>query len=227
MVGRLSVPDGDGKRPAVLILHAGSGIDEFALGKANQLAELGYVALAADYHGDGREITNEEMFQRCRHDLGANPERSVSIMTAGLEVLFGEKRTDRSKVVAIGYCYGGTLALELGRSGEDVKAIVAFHAGLTTSRPDASAQIRGPVLVCTGSDDPNVPVDQRHAFEEEMSAAGVDWQMLVFGGVQHAFTNQNAARLSAERGLPGLKYDARADRRSWKAMLDLFDDVLR
>jgi dienelactone hydrolase len=167
------------------------------------------------------------LLQRCRHELSPDPDRGVRIMTAGLEVLLGDKRADPSKVVVIGYCYGGTLALEFGRSGADLKAIVCFYAGLVTPRPSASSNIRGSVLVCTGSEDPYVPLAMRQAFEEEMTAAGVDWQVNVYGGAKHNFSNPDSERIAAERGAKGLGYDAKTDKRSWRAMLDLFDEVTK
>src|SRR5215207_1664323 len=113
MVGRLAVPDGEGKRPAVLIAHEGNGLDELQLSRADRLAELGYVSFALDYHGGGRVISDREaMFARLA-ELGANPERTRAIARAGLDVLLSEPRADASRVAAIGYCFGGTVALEL------------------------------------------------------------------------------------------------------------------
>jgi dienelactone hydrolase len=104
-----------------------------------------------------------------------------------------------------------------------VKAVVGFHAGLVTTRPQESHNIGGSVLVCIGADDPLISSEQRDAFEEEMRPAGVDWRMNLYGGVEHSFTHQ----LADSAGIPGIKYDALADARSWRAMLDLFDETLR
>lgn len=222
MLGRLAVPEGGEIRPAVLILHEGPGLDPFQLGRANRLAEEGYVALAADYHGEGRAFADPAQMMDRLGELSGDPDRAVEIVAAGYDVLLAEPRTDRSRVAVIGYCYGGTLALEFARSGAQLRAVVGFHAGLETSRPEASENIRGSVLICTGADDPFVPFERRRAFEAELTAAGVDWQMHVYGGVRHSFTNPNAA----EHGAEGLKYDAVADRRSWQAMLDLYGQVM-
>jgi len=140
---------------------------------------------------------------------------------AGLDVLLAEPTTDAGRVAAIGYCFGGALMLELGRSGADLKAIVGFHPGLRTTRPEDSRNITGTVLICVGADDPYVTIEDRTAFEAEMKDAGVDWRMQVYGGVAHTFTHPNAA----EAVLPGLRYDPRADALSWRAMLELFDEV--
>ena len=138
-----------------------------------------------------------------------------------MRVLLDEPRVDPSNVAAIGYCFGGTVVLELARSGADLKAIVGFHPGLSSTRPEDARNIKGKVLMCVGSEDPLIPQEQRVAFEDEMRAAGVDWQMNLYGGAVHSFTHPWADRV----GVPYIKYDERADRRSWQAMLDLFREV--
>ncbi len=125
-------------------------------------------------------------------------------------------------MAAIGYCFGGTMALELARGGEDLKAVVGFHSGLQTSRPDDAKHIKGRVLVCIGSEDPLIPPDQRAAFEQEMRDAGVDWRMNLYGGAAHSFTNPRAS----EAGMAGIEFHAPTDVRSWTAMRDLFDEAL-
>jgi dienelactone hydrolase len=124
-------------------------------------------------------------------------------------------------VAALGYCFGGTVALELARAGADLKAIVGFHPGLSSPRSEDSRNIKGKVLMCVGNDDHLIPQEQRRAFEEEMTTAGVDWQMHVYGGAVHSFTHPRADRA----GLAYIRYDERADKRSWKAMLDLVDEA--
>jgi len=131
-------------------------------------------------------------------------------------------RTDGHRLAAIGFCFGGTLALELARGGADLKAIVGFHSGLATPRPQDAGAIVGKVLVLIGADDPIIPPEQRSAFEDEMRAGGVDWQLHLYGGVQHSFTNPRANNT----GLPGIAYHEPTDRRSWRAMRDLFDETL-
>ena len=151
----------------------------------------------------------------------ADPLRARGIGMEGLEILLQEPRTDPQRVAAIGYCYGGTLALELARGEADLKAVVGFHSGLVTARPNDAVNILGKVLVLIGADDPIVDNDQRRGFEEEMTGGGVDWQMVVYGGAVHSFTNPRAANFDA----PGIDYHEPTDRRSWQAMLDLFAEV--
>ena len=117
------------------------------------------------------------------------------------------------------------MVLEMARGGADLKAVVGFHPGLTPSRPRDSVNIRGSVLVCIGSEDPIVPADTRLAFEQDMRAAGVDWRMNIYGGAEHSFTHPRTADPDANV-LPGIKYHQPTDERSWRAMLDLFDEVL-
>jgi dienelactone hydrolase len=153
--------------------------------------------------------------------LMADPAATRQRGFAGLAVLLDRPETDAARVAVIGYCFGGTMALELARAGADVKAVVGFHPGLTLS--DDSVNITGSVLMCVGRDDPYARADTRLAFEEEMRSAGVaDWTLEVYGGVGHSFTNIH----SASMGTAGLGYNAAADRRSWRSMLHLFEDTI-
>jgi dienelactone hydrolase len=221
MIGTLALPDGSERRPGVLVSHEGPGLDEHARDIAAKLAELGYVAFALDYHGDGRPLADREQMMARIGELRADPLRIRAIATAGLDVLRAETRTDHDRLAAIGYCFGGTVSFELARSGADVKAVVGFHAGLGTKRPEDAHDIRGKVLALIGADDPIVTGAERHAFEDEMRAGGVDWVLTVYGGAEHSFTRRGADGTV----IPGVRYDEATDRRSWRAMLDLFDEV--
>ncbi len=223
MRGRLAVPDGDGPFPAVLIAHEANGLDEFQRQRAEHYCDLGYVALALDYHGGGKVFTQSEapeMMQQLEV-LGSDPDEIRRRGQAGLDALLSQPTVDPAKVAAVGYCFGETVAMELARTGADLKAVVGFHPGLNILRPGESRHIRGKVLMCIGADDPVVSAEQRAAFEEEMRSAGVDWRMHLYGGVQHSFTHPN----SGTYGLPGLKYDERAAARSWRAMTDVLEEV--
>jgi dienelactone hydrolase len=222
MIGTLALPDGSDHRAAVLIAHEGPGLDQHAKDQAERLAGLGYVAFALDYNGEGRMITDRDAMMARLGELAGNPERVRQLGAAGLQILLDEPRTLSSKVAAIGYCFGGTLVLELARMGADLQAVVGFHAGLSTTRPEDARNIRAKVLVCIGAEDPIVPADQRRDFEAEMRAGGVDWQMHLYGGAEHSFTHPRADLV----GIPGIKYHEPSDRRSWTAMLNLFDEVL-
>jgi dienelactone hydrolase len=221
MVGRLALPDGQGLRPAVLIAHEGPGLDDHQKDRASRFAELGYVALALDYHGGGKLLADRDEMMARLAVLSDDPDRTRALANAGLPVLLREPRADASKVAAVGYCFGGTVVLELARAGADIKAVVGFHPGLGTQRPEDARNITGKVLVCVGSDDAFIPVEQRLAFEAEMRSGGVDWRMNLYGGAEHSFTHPWAELAE----IPGVKYDQLTDERSWRAMLDLFDEV--
>ena len=220
MVGRLAVDDAsDERRPAILLCHEGPGLDDHVKGRAERVAALGYVAFALDYHGEGTPLPFPEAQARLQ-ELIDDPGRTRTIAKAGLDVLLSQPQVDASRVAAIGYCFGGSMVLELGRAGTDLKAIVGFHPGLRPSSD--SVNIKGSVLMCIGVDDPILPPDVRRAFEQDMIDAHVaDWRVELYGGVGHSFTNAAIDQF----GLPGFSYDARADHRSWLSMVDLLDQV--
>jgi dienelactone hydrolase len=221
-VGHLALPDSDGARAGVLLCHEGFGIDEHATGHADRLAaELGVVAFALDYYGGGRRVSAQEMGQRLGV-LSQEPDQIRALGYAGLNILLAQSRVDRSRVAAIGFCFGGTMALELARAGADLAAVVGFHSGLNTASPAAPGSVRGSVLVCIGADDPFIPPSQRAEFEEEMQKAGADWRISLYGGAVHSFTSPAADA----RGMDGIAYHETAHRRSWAEMSALLSDAL-
>ncbi len=219
-LGHMAVPDGDDPRPAVLVCHEGPGMTAHSRHRADRLAaELGYVAFALDYWGDGQPLPADEVMPKIGA-LMADQAETRRRATTALDLLLAHPRADRSRVGAMGYCFGGTMALELGRDGAPVHAIVGFHSGLANATPADAANITGKVLVCIGVDDPIIPPAQRQAFEDEMNAAGVDWQMLLHSGAGHSFTNR-----LADGSRPGFQYHEASDLRSWRAMAAHFDEV--
>jgi dienelactone hydrolase len=221
LVGQLAVDDSRiGARPAVLVCHEGNGLSEHSKRAAERLAELGYVAFALDYYGDGAVLAPEDMPDRFA-EISSDPELTRGIAAAGLAELLASEYTDPTRVAAIGFCFGGTMALELARAGTDLRAVVGFHSGLGAVGPIAEAGIGAKVLVAIGASDPWVPAEQRAAFEREMTDAGVDWQLLLLGGNVHSFTNPAVDALEN----PALRYDAAAEARAWRAVLGLFDEV--
>jgi dienelactone hydrolase len=220
-----SDPTRKAKRPGVLIAHSGPGLGDQAKSTAQRLADVGYAAFALDYHGGGKVLTDTaEMMARITSHI-EDPTHIRIRMQKALEVLVAQAEVQADSVGAIGYCFGGTAVLELARSGALIKATVGFHSGLKTARPQDAAHIRGKVLVCLGADDPLIPVAERNAFEEEMRKGGVDWQMHVYGGAQHSFTEPSIDAKAKAAGFSGMKYDEKADRRSWRSMLELFGEV--
>jgi dienelactone hydrolase len=223
MRGALFLPDASGPRPGVLVFPEIFGLNDHATGRARRLAEMGYAALACDLHGDRAILAELSQAQKVSSAMRENPLRNRARATPALAAFTARPEVDSNKIAAIGFCFGGTMALELARGGADLRAIVGFHSGLATVRPQDAANIKGRVLVCIGADDPGIPPEQRAAFEAEMRDAGVDWQMHLYGATVHSFTNPDAGKVN----MPGaIRYGAEADARSWAAMRQLFSEVL-
>ena len=210
-----------GARPGVVLFPEAFGIGDHVIERARRLAALGYVALAADPYGDGVQAQDLpraiELMTAVRSDVNRWRARAQ----AALDALCAEPSVDRTKLAAIGYCFGGSTALELGRSGAPLRAVVSFHGGLEAPKPEDAKNIRAKVLVCHGANDPLIPPAQVAAFEAQMRDTTVDWQLTSYGGAVHSFTNPDADKL----GNPALAYNAAADRRSWAAMLALFEEA--
>jgi dienelactone hydrolase len=222
MRGTLAVPEGAGPFPGVLIAHEGPGLDDVQRARAAEIAGLGYVGLALDYHGPHAPFADRgRMMSRLDH-LSAEPDEARALGAAALDVLAAQPAVDGSRVAAIGYCYGATIALELARQGAPLRAVVGFHPGLRTIRPQDAVNITGRVLMFVGADDPIIPPEHRLDFEREMREGGVDWQLVVYGGVQHSFTHP----LASQAGVPGIAYDERAATDSWLTMTNLLAAVL-
>jgi dienelactone hydrolase len=213
-----------GRRPGVLVFHEGLGLGDFVMARARMLAELGYVALAADMFGDRRQARNLQEVAKLVGELRNQPETLRARGRAALATLAALPQVDANRLAAIGFCFGGSVVLELAREGADLKAVVSFHGVLTTRTPAASGKVKASVLVLTGADDPLAPPEQVKAFEDEMRAAEVrDWQVISYGNTLHGFTNPAADGSMMRTAL----YSAQADRRSWASMRGLFDEVLR
>src|SRR5712671_6327503 len=212
------------RRPGVLVFHEGLGLGEFAMARARMLAELGYVALAADMFGDRRQARNLQEVAKLVGELRSQPETLRARGHAALATLAALPHVDVHRMAAIGFCFGGSVVLELARDGADLKAVVSFHGVLATRTPAVSGKVKASVLVCTGADDPLAPSEQVKAFEEEMRAADVrDWQVISYGNTLHGFTNPAADGSMMRTAM----YSEQADRRSWTAMKGLFDEVFR
>src|ERR1700712_267817 len=177
-------------RAGVLVFPEAFGLGEHAISRAERLAALGYVALACDLHDLQGAIG-------LLQPLFAAPERTRARARGGLQALTSRPEVDAGRIASIGFCFGGTMSLELARSGAALKAVVGFHSGLATVAPKSPpGSIKPRILVCIGADDPMFPAEQRNAFEAEMHKAGADWQMQLYGNTVHSFTNPNAARVN-------------------------------
>lgn len=215
-------PAQGGKRPAVLVFPEWWGLNDYSRSRATQLAQMGYVAFAVDMYGDGKTAEKAEDAQRLTAPFYSDAALMRDRAKAALETLKKQPNVDASKIGAIGYCFGGTCSLELARSGADLKAIVSFHGNLKTKTPEDAKNIKAKVLVCTGGADPMVDAAQRDAFLKEMEDAKVDYQMSIYSGAKHSFTNPD----SGKYGIDGIGYNKEADERSWREMKELFSETL-
>jgi dienelactone hydrolase len=196
-------------RGAIVVCHGGGGLAPHEREVLERLASLGYAAVAPDLYGDTPSVELVRALVADAPELRARVNAAVAWICANAG----------SRVAVIGHCFGGTAALECARSGADLACAVAFHGGLGSAAPAGPGVIRARVLACCGADDPFCPREQRTAFEEEMTRAGADWQLDVYGGAKHGFTVRGIER-------PGCAYEERADRRSWAAMLALLDETI-
>jgi len=210
-----------GKRPGVLVMPEAFGLGAQAKRRAQMLADMGYVALGGDPHGDGLELDNLQDAVTRATAIFADPAKTRARARVALDKLASLPQVDPNRLASIGYCMGGTFSLELARDGAPLKGIVSFHGGLQTQRPGTEGQVKAKILVCTGADDPFVPPAQVNGFEDEMTKAGADWQVIVYGGTVHSFTNPDAAKI----GNPALAYNKHADERSWKALTSFFQEI--
>ncbi|HLU68295.1 MAG TPA: dienelactone hydrolase family protein [Kofleriaceae bacterium] len=219
--GHLALPAFDSAvRPAVLVCHAYAGQSDIERAKAEALAGLGYVGFAIDLYGPGVLGGTPEECNRLMAPFLDDRAMLRRRLLAGLEAVRGHERVDTSRVAAIGFCFGGLCALDLARSGADLRGVVAFH-GLLQGSGLPPETIRARVLALHGWSDPLATPEQVLAFASEMTEAGVDWQLHAYGRTAHAFTNPRA-RFPDK----GLVYDAAADRRSWQSMKSFLAECL-
>jgi len=220
MKGFYAAPDtSEGRRPAVLIAHAWFGRNQFVVDKAKSLAELGYCALALDLYGDATVADNADDARALMTPVVSDRAMLRDRLLAGLEALKAQSGVDTSQIGIIGYCFGGLCALDLARSGADIKGAVSFHGLLHPNGLDPQP-VKAKVLVLHGYDDPMVPPEQLIGFAQEMSSAGVDWQLHAYGGTVHSFSIPGANNPEH-----GTVYSATAARRSWQAMMDFFEEI--
>ena len=222
--GFLAYDDANAKpRPGVLLVHDWMGVGDYAESRATQLAEMGYVAFAADIYGKGVRPAGPKdaggLAGKYKSDRALYRER----LKAGLDQLTGNKLVAPGQIAAIGYCFGGTGVLELARSGAALKGIVSFHGGLSTPTPEDAKNIHCPVLVLHGADDPFVKPDEVAAFKSEMEKANVKYEFIAYPGAVHSFTRPDAGNDNSK----GAAYNAEADKKSWAEMKKFFGEIFK
>ena len=210
-----------GPRPGVIVVHEWKGLGPYAVRRAEQLAQLGYIALAADMYGKGVRAKDHTEAAALSGIYRSDRRLMRERIAAALDTLRRHPLADPQRVAAIGYCFGGTTVLELARSGADVVGVVSFHGALDTPNPEDARHIKGSVLVLTGGADPHVPPEQVVAFEGEMKQAGVHYRLITYEGAAHSFTVPEAGSDPST----GAAYNADADQRSWEAMKAFLQEV--
>ena len=235
MIAHLSLPDGTGPWPAVLIGHDGIGLDDYQRGRADDLAERGYLAFAMDYHAGRTYFGDPDAMLDRVMPLMADPARMRAIGRVALDLLLAVPGADRDRLAALGYGAGGRIVLELASAGVPFKALAAIHPGLPAgARTEDWVNVCGAFLLCTGSEDPLCTPDQLFTVTSALQGAGVDWRVNVYGGAKHAFwaaPRQPGGSLAgstthAMATVPGVEHHALHATRAWRAVLNLFDETV-
>ncbi len=212
------------KRPGVLVIHEWWGHNDYARKRADMLAELGYVALAVDMYGDGKQAAHPEDAGKFAMNVMSNLESAKQRFEAALAELKMNPMVDSTKIAAIGYCFGGSVALSMANAGYDLDGVAAFHSGLQLPVQPQPGEVKAKVLVCNGAADTFVPAEHIEAFKAQMDSAGVDYKYVAYEGAVHGYTNPEADSLAAQFGM-NLKYDAEADKQSWEELKQLLASI--
>ena len=209
-------------RPGILLIRESWGITDFIKDRASKLAELGYIVFMLDMYGKGKIETEEEASALVQEFI----ENSILMReraTAGLTVLKSNQKVDPTRIAVLGYSFGGTVALELARSGADLACVVCFHGNLKSNNPDEAKNIKGSVLVFMGANDPSVSIEELLAFRDEMKQTGVDWQLITYGNAVKGFSNSELGFDDSD----GFAFNYNADKRSWEVLTSFFREILR
>lgn len=212
-----------GKRPAVLIVHEWWGLNDYVRRRTEQFAGMGYVAFALDMYGKGKVTSHPSQAGEWSKQITSNVKTWQGRARAGLEVLVRHPKVDTSRVVAVGYCFGGSTVQQLAYSGADVRGVVSFHGSLQMPEGVQKENVKASILICHGAADPFVKAGQIEGYISAMEKSGLDWQMIIYAGAKHGFTNPGADKM----GIDALKYSKSADQRSWADMRVFFAEILR
>jgi dienelactone hydrolase len=224
MVGFVAYDSADtGRRPAILVVPEWWGLNEYAKGRARQLADLGYVAMAVDMYGNGLQADNPEMAGKLATPFYENPAMARERFTAALQTLKSLAVTDTNKIAAIGYCFGGAQVLNMARLGVPLKGVVSFHGNLVGVPPQKD-MVKAAVLVLHGADDQFVPQTEVATFKKQMDSLGIPYIFKAYPGATHAFTNPAATEMGKQFNIP-IAYNAAADTASWNEMKQFFRDI--
>jgi dienelactone hydrolase len=220
--GFIAYPASTEKRPGVIVVHEWWGPNDYVRTRAKQLADMGYVAFAIDMYGDGKVATHPDDAKKFMMETIGNMDEAVKRFDAAKALLASDPRVDGGKLASIGYCFGGAVSLHMARIGTDLDAIASFHGNLATQSPMPKGAYKGKIFVAQGGADPFVPAEQVAAFKKEMDAANADLELVEYPGAKHGFTNPEATESGRKSGLP-LAYDAEADQKSWRRLIELLE----
>jgi dienelactone hydrolase len=215
----------EGKRPAVLVVHEWWGLNEYPKMRAQELAKLGYVAMAVDIYGQGKRADNPTDAGKLAEQFYKDPQLAKTRFDAAVRKLMEYEQVDTAKMAGIGYCFGGGLLLNIARLGEDLNGVVSFHGSLlgTPARKDL---LKTKILVCHGAADNFVPEADIAQFKKQMDSIGADYKFIAYPNAVHAFTNPNATAMGEKFNIP-IRYDSAADKASWQDMKNFFADIFR
>jgi dienelactone hydrolase len=207
-------------RPGVLVVHEWWGLNDYAKGRAEELAAEGYVAFALDMYGDGKVTDHPDQAGAWMQEITGNLETWTRRAQLGLDVLRAQDQVADTSLAAIGYCFGGATVMQMAYAGAEVKAVASFHGSLPPP-PESVAAIAPRVFVAHGRADSFIPPERVLAFQDGLDRVNATWDMTIYSGARHGFTNPGAGAY----GIENIQYDERADRESWAAMLTMFENV--
>jgi dienelactone hydrolase len=214
-----------GPRPGIVVFSEWWGVTEYLKRRARQLAELGYVALAADMYGGGKTAADATEAGQLMKGLFADMDATSAKVRTAVEQLGRRPEADAGQLGAMGYCLGGALALHAARLGLNLRGVVSFHGSLGKTHAASKGDVKARVLVCHGEDDSFVSAEEQAGFRQEMDDLGVDYRFVTYPGAKHGFTNPDATENGRKYGLP-LEYNETVDRESWQEMKSFWNEVL-
>lgn len=218
MRGYLAYDDAtQGKRPGILVVHEWWGLNDYARHRADELAGMGYTALAVDMYGDGKTADHPDDAGKFAGEVKKNMPAATARFEAARALLAAQPTVDAESISAIGYCFGGGIVLEMARRGADLDLVASFHGSLGTDHPAQKDKVKAEILVFNGADDPFTKPAQIESFIAEMEASDVKYSFTNYEGAKHSFTNKGADELGKKFGMP-LQYNQAADSQSWEAL---------
>jgi dienelactone hydrolase len=212
------------RRPGVLVVHEWWGHNDYARKRALMLAQLGYVALAVDMYGDGKQAEHPDEAGKFAGEVSKNMDIGRQRFTAAYRFLQEQMMTDPDRIAAVGYCFGGGVVLQMARDGVDIDGVVSFHGSLGTQQPAVTGRVKAKVLVLHGADDSFITQEEVAGFKKEMESAGVDYRFIAYPGAKHGFTNPQADVYAQKFNMP-IGYYERADKESWAELEDFLKEI--